>query len=299
MNTTILFNKYQGTGNDFILIDNRDEQYNALTSAQIAHLCDRRFGIGADGLMLLSSYEDCDFFMSYYNSSGLSGTMCGNGGRCISAFARDLGIVDKNIKFWASDGLHTANIISRHHNQSLVRLKMKEVCNYSYLKDEAIFLIDTGSPHYIKFVEEVDNIDVVNDGRNIRFLPDFPLGLNVNFVEFTPKGLKVRTYERGVEDETFSCGTGATASAIASVLHTHISKESLLGLHSVNIETKGGSLLVDFEINESRQNLQFNDLNSADFLTLNNNYTAIFDFDFSNIYLEGLTTFVYEGKISI
>jgi len=205
------FHKYQGTGNDFILLDNRERNIH-LTQAQIALLCDRRFGIGADGLMLLETAVSADFTMIYYNSDGRESTMCGNGGRCITAFAKSLGLIETETCFVAVDGMHEAHISS----DDLVRLQMKDVSKIQHFPSYA--LLDTGSPHYISWEKSVDELDVKVLGRAIRYRPEFaPGGLNVNFTHRVSEDLlQVRTYERGVEDETLSCGTGVTAAAIAA-----------------------------------------------------------------------------------
>lgn len=227
------FFKYQGTGNDFILIDDRDQSFPISTDL-IAHLCDRRFGIGADGLMLLQEEEGYDFKMVYFNSDGNESTMCGNGGRCISAFAKHLGVFEEKAKFIAIDGDHDVVI-----EEGLVNLKMSNVDQLNHYKDD--FVLDTGSPHYVKFVEDVVLYDVFNNGKSIRNSDDFiKQGINVNFVEFDDGRLVVRTYERGVEDETYSCGTGVTAAAICfSKLNSNMS--------IIPISTLGGQLQVSLE----------------------------------------------------
>lgn len=216
------FYKYQGAGNDFLIADNRDGSLE-LTTKQIADICDRRYGVGADGVMLLESSQGCDFRMDYYNSDGSGGMMCGNGGRCIVAFAFDMGL--RSFDFEAADGFHTAQIIKHSRNVKTVRLKMKdveEIRPYSCLKgisapSEGYFL-DTGTRHYVRFVDGLDTYDIVKEGRHIRYdAADFqPVGVNVNFVEPYDRCIKVRTYEKGVEDETFACGTGIVASCIAA-----------------------------------------------------------------------------------
>lgn len=217
--------KYQGAGNDFLIADNRDGAI-ALTAQQVAKLCDRRYGIGADGLMLLESSEDYDFRMVYYNSDGSGGMMCGNGGRCIVAFAADRGL--KHFDFDAADGFHTAQILEDRSGVKIVRLKMKDVHGYEQyesltgvnVQSDGYFL-DTGTRHYVRFVSGLEEYDVVAEGRDIRYnAKDLqPVGANVNFVEPCDGGVKVRTYEKGVEDETFACGTGIVASCLASYVH--------------------------------------------------------------------------------
>ncbi len=230
----VRFSKYQGTGNDFILIDNRDGCIR-LSKAQVAALCHRRFGVGADGLMLLETAPDADFRMVYFNADGGESTMCGNGGRCIAAFAKRLGIVGETARFIAIDGPHEAGF-----DGDTVRLQMKDVTGVQHFEDHS--LLDTGSPHYIAWVPDAATVDVFNEGRRIRNLAEFaPGGLNVNFTKVeSGNTLQVRTYERGVEDETYSCGTGVTAAAIA-----HSGTKT--GHFDIGIETPGGQLRVRFE----------------------------------------------------
>jgi diaminopimelate epimerase len=225
------FYKYQGAGNDFLIADNRDASvwekdgvlYSGQWSSPISALCDRRYGIGADGLMLLESCEDADFRMTYFNSDGSGGMMCGNGGRCIVAFASDRGI--GHFDFIAADGFHTAQILSSQDRMKTVRLKMKDVTEVRHhgaltgvhSNSEGCFL-DTGTRHYVRFVQGIDEYDVVTEGRDIRYNAAElqPVGANVNFVQNCGNILKVRTYEKGVEDETYACGTGIVASCIAA-----------------------------------------------------------------------------------
>jgi len=232
----IEFYKYQGTGNDFIILDNRDGQVPALDNKQISLLCDRRFGIGADGLMLMNKKEGYDFEMIYFNADGNPSSMCGNGGRCMVRFAMDRGIHKTSYHFLAIDGGHLAEIENTNSN---VRLKMQNVYE---VDDHATYaLLNTGSPHFVKFAPDVANIDVVETGREIRYSKAFAAeGVNVNFVETVDEdGIFVRTYERGVEDETLSCGTGVTASALMSA---HNEK----GFNRVEVRTPGGHLSVEF-----------------------------------------------------
>ncbi len=237
----IRFYKYHGTGNDFILIDNRSMIFRNYAEKQelISYLCHRRFGIGADGLMLVNNHDDYDFEMVYFNADGKEGSMCGNGGRCIVSYAHSLGMINENAIFSASDGIHEAQVISSGKNESLIRLKMADVSVFSKVNDH--YEINTGSPHYVKFVNDPENTDVVNIGRMIRYSAEFPEGTNVNFVKATPQGLYVRTYERGVEDETLSCGTGVTASSVAAYL------DGFNNTGSMDVITRGGALHVDFE----------------------------------------------------
>ena len=228
------FEKYHGTGNDFILVDNR-AGHVMLTEAQVAALCHRHFGIGADGLILLESSPDAAFRMVYFNSDGRLSTMCGNGGRCLVAFGKSLGLVEgATVTFMAIDGPHTATI----DGEGIVALGMKNVEKVEHLDGYA--LLDTGSPHFVQWVESVADRDVCNEGRSIRHWDEFePDGINVNFVEVGQDGLTVRTYERGVEDETMSCGTGVCAAAIASTGEE-------VGAFAIPVRTPGGRLQVTF-----------------------------------------------------
>ena len=231
----MIFYKYQGAGNDFLIADNRDGHltetegvlYGDNWSKSIAEICDRRYGVGADGVMLLENSDRYDFRMAYYNSDGSGGMMCGNGGRCIVAFAADRGI--GHFDFDAADGFHKANIIKDDHGIKTVRLKMKDVSGmtrYERLGGVNVpssgYFLDTGTRHYVRFVEGLDSYDIVQEGGVIRYKGrEFePIGANVNFVEPVGEGaIRVRTYEKGVEDETFACGTGIVASAMASYAH--------------------------------------------------------------------------------
>jgi len=195
---TIAFNKYQGAGNDFIMIDNRNGLFNPEDHKLINKLCDRRFGIGADGLILINKSDEFDFEMIYFNSDGYRGTMCGNGGRCAADFAIKSNIAGNKMRFNAADGIHDAEALD-----GLIRLKMNDVKETRTVADN--YFINTGSPHYVLFTTGLDNIDVFNEGRKLRWSEDFkPGGTNVNFVEAEEHGIYVRTFERGVEDETLS-----------------------------------------------------------------------------------------------
>lgn len=256
----IHFYKYQGTGNDFVLIDNRSGSIT-LTQEQVAFLCDRHFGIGADGLMLLEVEEGYDFKMVYYNSDGNESTMCGNGGRCITAFAKKLGVMNQEAKFVAIDGDHAATV----HVDGRVSLQMQDVSEVLTAEDH--MEVNTGSPHYIAFVDNVEAIDVYQEGKAIRNREAYqPKGINVNFVERTDNGISVRTYERGVENETLSCGTGVTAATIAA------SEPSATDI-STDIKTLGGMLNVAFKRDEVGH--------------------------IHNVILTGPATFVFEGDINI
>ena len=229
------FYKYQGTGNDFVMIDNRDLQFPK-NKKTIARLCDRRFGIGADGLILLENDEKYDFKMVYYNSDGGESTMCGNGGRCLVAFAFFLDIFEHKCTFIATDGEHEAEI----HN-GIVKLKMIDVERIHNDGNDSV--LNTGSPHYVKYVEDIAGFNVFAEGNSIRNSENYrEKGINVNFVEnISDEEIFVRTYERGVEDETFSCGTGVTASAL-----TFLQKNNL---NSIKVKTLGGDLKVYAEKN--------------------------------------------------
>lgn len=239
----IPFYKYQGAGNDFVLIDQRERQYlQADDTVRIRRLCDRRFGVGADGLMFLQLKEGYDFEMVYFNADGREGSMCGNGGRCIVAFAQFLGLIQDRCRFWAVDGEHEAWI----RKPGWVELLMQDVPTVE--RGERYYFMDTGSPHYIRFVDDVKSLDVVAEGRKVRYADRYRReGTNVNFVQIQDKGIKVATYERGVEDETLACGTGVTAAAIAYSLQNPQS-----GSLDVPIEAKGGRLNVRFEANDGQ-----------------------------------------------
>jgi len=255
------FSKYHGAGNDFILIDARKIFEKELTDHEIKKLCNRRFGIGADGLMLLKSSKDFDFEMLYYNSDGFEGSMCGNGGRCITAFAVQLGIIKNKARFLASDGPHVSSV----EQNGLINLKMSDVSNV--FEEKGYTFLNTGSPHYIKFVENPDNIDIVTEGRKIRNSEKFIAeGVNVNFVSKYSNGLYIRTYERGVEDETLACGTGSVAAAIA-----YYSKDNSIGTN-IPVKTLGGKLEISF----SETNVGF-----------------------IEVYLKGPAVKVFEGDIDI
>ncbi len=232
------FFKYQGTGNDFVMVDQREVQYLDRSNTEaIRSLCNRKFGIGADGLILLQNAEGFDFEMVYFNADGRESTMCGNGGRCIAAFAKMLGIIEARCTFLAIDGPHEALV----QQNGIVDLKMKDVSDIETGK--GYFVLDTGSPHYVILVEDISDLNVVESGQAIRYADRFrEKGINVNFVEKTQNGIEVATYERGVEDETLSCGTGVVASAIAWQLHNPFSAKG-----EIAVKTKGGDLKVKLE----------------------------------------------------
>lgn len=257
---TIVFNKYQGAGNDFVIIDNRSGIFNPDDSRLINKLCDRRFGIGADGLILICGSPQYDFEMKYFNSDGFESTMCGNGGRCSADFAIRAGIAKKMLTFKAIDGVHKAL-----SEVGIIRLQMNDVIEPRLINDN--YFINTGSPHYIIFRKNINEIDLNAEGKKFRWSEEFaPGGTNVNFVEIEEKSIYVRTFERGVEEETLSCGTGVTASAIASVLSGHFDTKT------VSVRTTGGNLSVSFSIAGKI---------------------------ISDIWLSGPATFVFEGEINI
>lgn len=256
---TLTFHKYQATGNDFILIDDRQRIFpNDLK--YIPLLCDRRFGIGSDGLILIREHEDADFDMIFYNPD-TSQSLCGNGSRCAVRFARELGMISDTCRFMAFDGMHEASI----DNDGTVSLKMNDVQNVRSQQDG--MLVDTGSPHLIRYVQDIDDVDVVGRGREIRYSEPYgKAGVNVNFVAITgDHGIHVRTYERGVENETLSCGTGVTAAAIACGIRDMKSP--------VSITTRGGNLSVAFETDGTGK--------------------------FSEVYLIGPAEHVFSGEIDL
>jgi diaminopimelate epimerase len=257
------FSKYQGTGNDFILVDNRTNAFDNLSQKEIERLCNRRFSIGADGLMLLNHRDGFDFEMKYFNADGKAGSMCGNGGRCIVLFAYDLGMRKNSFRFIASDGEHEAEMET---GSGVINLKMKDVPGYQ--EADGHFIVDTGSPHYVKFVSDVMDVDVVKEGTEIRYSEPFAKeGINVNFVqEKAGDELIVRTYERGVEDETFSCGTGVTACAI--VCH-----HNEVGYNDIVVNTRGGQLEVK--------------------------YDRSYDNKYSNVWLCGPAIKAFDGKVDV
>jgi len=255
------FYKYQGTGNDFILLDGR-EKMPELSENQIAAMCNRRFGIGGDGLMILRHYPGYDFEMKYYNADGREGSMCGNGGRCIVRFAYHLGIHRDNYLFLAPDGEHEADI----DINGMVRLKMNDV--NAVKQHSGDFILNTGSPHYIKYVNDIREYDVPHEGYTIRNSAQFVReGINVNFVEtVNDHTIFVRTFERGVEAETWSCGTGVTAAAL-------VSAHNETGFNQVDVETLGGMLSVE--------------------------YDRVSEGEYRNIWLIGPAEYVFEGHINL
>ena len=261
----ICFSKYQGTGNDFILIDNRDRSFPSENISLVEKMCDRRFGIGCDGLMLLENEEGFDFKMRYFNSDGREGSMCGNGGRCIVAFAWKLGIIKDKVHFIAVDGEHFADV-SHDDKQLIVKLQMQDVLEIENGDD--FYFLNTGSPHYTKFIERHANFDTVTNGKAIRYNDRFKdEGTNVNFISGAGNHIQVSTYERGVEDETYSCGTGVVASCISAKLQFKPKDNHFY------VKTKGGNLEVGFDHKGDQQ--------------------------FENIWLKGPATFVFDGKLDI
>lgn len=229
------FVKYQGTGNDFVVIDNRNNQFPIANHDVIARICHRNFGVGADGFICIESDDSANFYMRYFNADGHEGSLCGNGSRCAIHYARSLGLTDEKVSFRAADGLHHARFVDDE-----VALELHPISEWEQLED-ALFL-NTGSPHHVVFEADVNAIDVANLGRQIAHAaPYFSEGTNVNFVQqINENELLVRTYERGVEAETLSCGTGVTASALAA----HISHRT--ASTQIQIQTKGGKLKVSF-----------------------------------------------------
>ncbi len=266
----IPFSKYHGTGNDFIIVDNRAQHLPHHAPKFYHQLCDRRFGIGADGIIFIENHPDAsiDFEMIYFNADGSLGSMCGNGGRCIVAFAKKLGILSSNhTHFMAVDGLHEAKI---NDAANYVELKMQDVKAVQQTSEKA-WVLDTGSPHYIQFVKDIDTIKVYEEGYQIRYSPPYKAqGINVNFVAPNKQGLSVATYERGVEAETFSCGTGVVASGIAAIMAGYACKNKD---GDIPIVTKGGALKVAFKQN----------LNAA---------------SFNNIWLKGPAVHVFNGTFN-
>jgi diaminopimelate epimerase len=257
----INFFKYQGAGNDFILIDHTMKQLEDIDNELIEQLCNRRFGIGADGLMFLTKHDDYDFEMHYFNADGKLGSMCGNGGRCIVAFAKQLGIIENETNFLAVDGPHYARI---SESGDWVELQMIDVD--SITSDGEAFVLNTGSPHYVALQSDLKNFDVFTQGKNIRYNEVYSeKGINVNFVEDKGDHLFVRTYERGVEDETYACGTGVTAVAMAMAKY-----KNQTGHIKTDIKALGGDIKIEF------------------------NYDGN---EFTNVFLCGPAKLVFEGEV--
>ncbi|MGN6638886.1 MAG: diaminopimelate epimerase [Mucilaginibacter sp.] len=259
----IKFYKYQGAGNDFVLVDNRKNVIDHQNPQFIARLCDRRFGIGADGMMFLQDKPDYDFEMIYYNADGQPSSMCGNGGRCIVAFAKYLGVIDTEANFLAVDGPHYAKISESGDWVSLQMIDVNEVN-----RDGDAYVLNTGSPHYIEMATGLKDKNVYQDGYNIRNNNTYKAkGINVNFVEPLNGGYFVRTFERGVEDETYACGTGVTAVALAMAKH-----HNQTGKINTPIKVLGGDLNIRFETDGTH---------------------------FNHIFLEGPAKLVFDGQVEI
>ena len=250
------FYKYQATGNDFIIIDDREELFDIDDSNLIKSLCERKMGVGADGLILLRNHNSYDFEMIYFNSDGNQSTLCGNGARCIVSFANTLDIISSKSTFLAIDGLHQANIYDKS-----VSIKFNDIKTIQF--DNGNYIVDSGSPHFITFKDNIENLDVESEGRSIRNMGKFSKdGINVNFVSLG-NSIRIRTYERGVESETLSCGTGAVAASIA-LFHSGFFEDN-----EVDLQTNGGLLSVTFD--------EFNGV-------------------FKNIWLTGEANLVYIGE---
>ncbi len=256
------FYKYNGAGNDFIIFDNRDKQIPNLSAKQIEFLCNRNFGIGADGVMILEKSTVADFEMAYFNADGSGGTMCGNGGRCLVAFAKKTGVITDYAKFLASDGLHEAYI----DKNNTVKLKMAEPGKIVPVNDKAYFC-NTGAPHHLEISDDIENIEVFREGQKIRYSDRYKKeGVNVNFVQFEDtQTIRIRTYERGVENETLACGTGSVAAAL---LFAHLNNSS----QEISVKTRGGILTVHFVKQDD---------------------------SFHNVWLTGPAEFVFEGEINL
>lgn len=255
---TVRFTKYQGTGNDFILIDDRSQSFPQSTKV-ITQLCDRRFGIGADGLILIQNHASLDYQMVYFNSDG-SQSLCGNGSRCGFAFAKELGIVKSFATFETTDGIHQIK-----EEDGRIHFELFDVASPQKINDTEAY-INTGSPHFIKLVDNVREVDVIENGREIRHSPTYSSqnGTNVNFAQLLQDRVKIRTYERGVESETLSCGTGATAVGLLAGLMGYTSP--------VQIETEGGELTVSYKYKDNK---------------------------FAEIWLAGPAEKVFEGSVTI
>ena len=230
----IKFHKYHGCGNDFIIIDNRNLHLKSDNADLYRQWCDRHFGIGADGIIFLQNHASCDFEMIYLNADGHESSMCGNGGRCIVAFAKEMGLIGEKTDFVAVDGPHKAEVLPN----GWVSLQMKNVEQIEVGDD--YFFLDTGSPHFIRYVPDTNNVDIIEAARKIRYNDRFAKeGTNVNFITQAKNTLIIRTYERGVEDETLACGTGVTAAAIS-----YAEQEKLTGEHEIKVKAAGGDLSV-------------------------------------------------------
>ncbi|WP_348825556.1 diaminopimelate epimerase [Flavobacterium aestuarii] len=255
------FYKYQGAGNDFVMIDNRSGFFPKDNTQLVAHLCDRRFGIGGDGLILLENDSETDFKMVYYNSDGNQSSMCGNGGRCLVAFAKDMHVIENETTFIATDGLHHASFEGKLVSLQMIDVPVIDIkADYSFL--------NTGSPHHVQMVEDLEHYNVKDNGAAIRYGELYgKAGSNINFVKkIDDTTFRLRTYERGVEDETLACGTGATAVAIA------MNATGQTEATSINVNVEGGKLVVSFDKNQN---------------------------GFTNVFLKGPAEFVFKGTITI
>ncbi len=255
------FYKYQGTGNDFVVFDNRHHKLN-LGILDIPAICDRRFGIGADGLIAIEDHDEADFNMVYFNSDG-SQSFCGNGSRCAVVFAQHLGLIEGKTTFLSTDGIHEAEILTNGD----VKLKMHDVDGIKLLG--MAYELNTGSPHYVTYHADLDSLDLLPAAKSIRYNDTYTShGINVNFIHPESDGLHIRTYERGVEDETLSCGTGVTAAALVHHLH----REQGNGSFVTDVISKGGKLRVHFTFLRG---------------------------SFTDIYLEGPAKFVFVGDLVV
>ncbi len=256
------FYKYQGTGNDFVMIDNRSNTFPKENTQLVAHLCDRRFGIGADGLILLDTDATTDFRMVYYNSDGNLSSMCGNGGRCLVAFAKKINVIQNETTFIATDGLHHATVGA----DGIVSLQMIDIAEIKNTQDYSF--LNTGSPHHVQIVEDLQHFNVKENGAAIRYGNLYgQAGSNINFVKkIDETTFSLRTYERGVEDETLACGTGATAVAIA------MNATGQTNSNEINLNVEGGKLAVSFDIEDGK---------------------------YTNVFLKGPAEFVFKGTIQI
>jgi len=261
-----VFEKYQGAGNDFIIIDDRSLLFPSQNRDAIKKLCDRRFGIGADGLILIREDAESDYEMVYFNADGNEGSLCGNGGRCFVAYLKNHGLMkNSQIRFMASDGIRHADLLHTDNHASIVKLSMNNVSDIETIGEDCF--LDTGSPHYVRFCDHLDDLDILTAGRKIRYNDRFAKeGINVNFVKVLGGQLEIRTYERGVENETLACGTGVTAAVLAA------EHQQLINTSPVLVKAKGGELRVHFEKLEG---------------------------EYVHIYLEGSATFVYQGEYNI
>lgn len=262
VNMKIPFYKYQGAGNDFVIIDDREENFDRSNTKLVKSLCERRFGIGADGLMLLRNKDGYDFEMVYFNSDGNESSLCGNGARCIVAFAKKLGLITESGYFLAVDGPHDAHLIQTDEGE-WVSLKMGDINEIE--KGPGYCFIDTGSPHYVAFESNLQKFDLIDRAKEIRYNGRFrQAGTNVNFISLEADVLNIRTYERGVEDETLACGTGVTAAVLAAHATGQFKGDEL------NVKAQGGNLKVKFEQ---------------------------FQTGYKNIWLQGPAEFVFKGHV--